>query len=122
MEGTPTAAWSGIAGNLYGTTQSFGAANYGVVFEVDASGHETVLHTFSGPPDGADSWAGLVRDPAGNLFGTTFAGGPLLGGTVFKVDTSGVETVLHGFRLEHRERPRSRDWPATPPATYTGPL
>jgi len=85
------------SGNLYGTTQNFGAANYGVVFEVDPSGHETVLHTFTGTPDGADSWAGLVRDPAGNLFGTTIAGGPLGGGTVFKVDTSGVETVVHSF-------------------------
>ncbi len=33
-------------------------------------------------------------DHAGNLYGTTNGGGP---GTVFKVDASGNETVLHRF-------------------------
>jgi uncharacterized repeat protein (TIGR03803 family) len=66
-----------------------------------------VLHSFQGVQrgeklgDGADSWAGLVRDAEGNLYGTTYAGGIYNRdggyGTVFKVDPRGAETVLHRF-------------------------
>lgn len=58
----------------------------------------TVLHDFgSSSDDGAYSVAGLVRDQAGNLYGTTENGGAPGYGTVFKIDTSGNETVLHSF-------------------------
>jgi uncharacterized repeat protein (TIGR03803 family) len=56
----------------------------------------TLLHSFSGS-DGATPYAGLVRDSDGNLYGTTYFGGPHVGGTVFKLDTSGVLTVLYSF-------------------------
>ena len=32
---------------------------------------DTVLYSFTGQPDGAYPKAGLLRDPKGNLFGTT---------------------------------------------------
>ena len=57
----------------------------------------TVLYNFTGSPDGATPYAGLLRDTAGNLYGTTTVGGSSNQGTVFKVDTSGTETVLHSF-------------------------
>src|SRR5438309_10672910 len=62
----------------------------------------TVLYSFSGGTDGANPNARLLRDKADNLYGTTEFGGCLrcaLGGlgTVFKLDTSGTETVLHSF-------------------------
>lgn len=44
-------------------------------FKLDASGQETVLHSFTGAPDGASTTASLVRDAAGNLYGTTPNGG-----------------------------------------------
>jgi uncharacterized repeat protein (TIGR03803 family) len=56
----------------------------------------TVLHIFNGAPDGSFSEAPLVRDAAGNLFGTTTSGGGD-NGTVFKVDTTGHESVLFSF-------------------------
>jgi len=56
----------------------------------------SVLHGFTGP-DGARPWATLVRDAAGNLYGTTSAGGTFDNGTVFKLDPQGNETVLHNF-------------------------
>jgi len=93
------------AGNLYGTTYQGGnmsgctqiAMGCGVVFKLDTAGIETVLHTFSGGADGANPLAGLILDAAGNLYGTTAYGGAYGGGTVFKVDTTGTETVLHNF-------------------------
>lgn len=84
-------------GNVYGTTQAGGISNNGVVYKVDTSGKETVLHSFTGSPDGADPKAGVVLDPAGNLYGTTYGGGASNAGTVFKVDSTGQETVLYNF-------------------------
>src|SRR5271157_94942 len=57
----------------------------------------SVLYTFTGSPDGAGPDAGLVRDAQGNLYGTTGDGGASGAGTVFKVDTTGKETVLYSF-------------------------
>jgi uncharacterized repeat protein (TIGR03803 family) len=91
------------AGNLYGTTDEGGNVNgtcrigCGTVYKVDATGTETVLHTFGGGADGFYPYAGLVRDSAGNLYGTTNSGGAFGAGTVFKVDATGGETVLYSF-------------------------
>jgi uncharacterized repeat protein (TIGR03803 family) len=85
------------AGNLYGTTQYGGASGAGVVFKVDKSGNETVLYSFTGGADGGNPAAGVIRDPSGNLYGTTQYGGSAGQGVVFKVDASRNETVLHTF-------------------------
>ena len=54
--------------------------------------------SFTGGADGRFPWAGLIRDPAGNLYGTTLNGGiRSLLGVVFKLDTAGAETVLYSF-------------------------
>jgi uncharacterized repeat protein (TIGR03803 family) len=87
---------------LYGITTT-GGANFGTIFKTDKSGREQVVYAFQGPPDGSYPAGTLTRDAAGNLYGTTFAGGfptCFLGigcGTVFKLDTSGHETVLYSF-------------------------
>jgi len=47
--------------------------------------------------DGNQPYAGLVRDAAGNLYGTTFGGGRSGQGTVFKIDASGNESLLYSF-------------------------
>jgi uncharacterized repeat protein (TIGR03803 family) len=72
------------AGNLYGATATGGftggvcAPNgCGTVFKLDTTGKKTVLHSFTGKADGAYPDAGLVRDAAGNLYGTTYSGGDL---------------------------------------------
>jgi uncharacterized repeat protein (TIGR03803 family) len=67
------------AGNLYGTTRLGGktksaGGGFGVVFKLDTTLTETVLHTFSSK-DGAQPEASLLRDTAGNLYGTTAFGG-----------------------------------------------
>ena len=95
-------------GNLYGTTIGGGSSTNcqggcGAVFKLDSMGNETILHSFTGAPgDGANPYAGLVMDAAGNLYGTTVYGGASTNcqggcGTVFKLDSSGNETILHSF-------------------------
>jgi uncharacterized repeat protein (TIGR03803 family) len=54
------------------------------VFKLSPAGTETVLHSFTGP-DGLNPEAGLVQDPAGNLYGTTCCRGAYGGGVVFKL-------------------------------------
>jgi len=85
------------AGNLYGTTYTGGAHAYGTVFKLTKAGKEKVLYSFKGGADGANPAAGVARDKAGNLYGTTYQGGTFWDGTVFKLDTTGKETVLHSF-------------------------
>ncbi len=89
------------AGNLYGTTLWGGTSGYGSVFKTSANHSETILHSFAGPPDGGGDGAyvytGVIRDSAGNLYGVTDAGGEYGGGTVFKLDSAGEETLLYSF-------------------------
>jgi uncharacterized repeat protein (TIGR03803 family) len=86
------------SGNLYGTTYDGGASNDGTVFELAAgSGTITALASFGGT-DGAKPAAGLVMDSAGNLYGTTSAGGASGRGAVFEVaQGSGTITTLASF-------------------------
>jgi uncharacterized repeat protein (TIGR03803 family) len=86
------------SGNLYGTTVDGGANYWGTVWEVDSTGKETVLYNFTGGTDGGYPNGGLIRDASGNLYGTTNYGGTFADtGTLFELDGSGNETVLHSF-------------------------
>jgi len=87
----------GRDGNLYGTTPIGGIYDYGNVFKLDPSGLLTVLHDFSGPPDGTFTGVGVVLDREGNLYGSASQGGAYGYGIVFKLDPTGVETILHTF-------------------------
>jgi uncharacterized repeat protein (TIGR03803 family) len=101
------------AGNLYGTTQKGGFPGFGVVFKLTPTSNglwkETILHTFKGSPDGVNPDSTLVRDSAGNLYGTTLYGGRKTkhcsancgSGIVFKLTPTAKgpweETVIHQF-------------------------
>ena len=56
-----------------------------------------MLYSFTGGTDGGIPWVVLIRDSAGNLYGTTASGGASNAGVVFKLDTAGNETVLYSF-------------------------
>lgn len=110
------------AGNLYGTTRSGGASNYGTVFELSppslpgGAWTETILHSFSST-DGFYPSAGLYMDGAGNLYGTTVYGGSTTGsecsgagcGVVFKLSPGSggawTEQLLHRFDYTDGENP-----------------
>lgn len=85
------------AGDVYGTTAGGGSAGAGTVFKVDRHGHEIVLYSFTGGADGGNPFYGLVQDSAGNFYGTADSGGAYGAGVVFKLDTTGHETVLYSF-------------------------
>jgi len=97
---TPSTSVVQVGSNLYGTTGSGGSGLglWGTVFKFDKSGNETVLHSFArGAADGADPFAALISDAAGNLYGTTVGGGTFDAGTVFMLDKTGKESLLHSF-------------------------
>ncbi|MGA9724303.1 MAG: choice-of-anchor tandem repeat GloVer-containing protein [Candidatus Binatus sp.] len=86
-------------GNLYGTDGG-GVNNSGTVFELTPSGTLTTLYSFCSQTDctdGQEPSGGVVRDSAGNLYGTTHQGGANFAGTVFKLAPSGTLTTLHAF-------------------------
>jgi uncharacterized repeat protein (TIGR03803 family) len=62
-------------GNLYGTTSAGGSYFYGTVYKLEPGGVLTVLHNFTAGMDGGFPFAGVIRDPAGNIYGTTVYGG-----------------------------------------------
>lgn len=104
---TPTAPLSlGTDGRLYSTTHNGGIDAAGVVFAIDQSGAESVVHLFQPfSTDGDNTWSGLVRDPSGNFYGMTLAGGgsnPNCGGefgcgVIYQLTETGTETILYRF-------------------------
>jgi uncharacterized repeat protein (TIGR03803 family) len=78
------------AGNLYGTTSLGGANGYGAVFQLTpgSTWTENILYSFQNAADGAYPYAGLVSDPAGNLYGAATDGGTNGGGTIFELTSS----------------------------------
>ena len=92
------------AGNLYGTTGGGGAFGQGVVFQLvpgtNGTWTENILHSFTGGNDGGLPFARLIRDSAGHLFGTAFAG-PHDYGILFEMiqgtNGSWSERVIYAF-------------------------
>jgi uncharacterized repeat protein (TIGR03803 family) len=92
-------------GTLYSTTTAGGASSAGTVFRLSTARKLTVLHSFTGSPDGASPSGGLVRDSSGNLCGTTYDGGTggcndgfgVGCGTIFEITSAGQESVLYSF-------------------------
>ncbi len=87
------------AGNIYGTTRFGGgegtdcdSSGCGTVYELMPSGGgwtESILYRFTGTPDGYLPNSGVILDSVGNLYGTTYYGGPDTTGTVYQLTPSG---------------------------------
>lgn len=98
----PAAGLLNVNGTLYGTTRSGGNSSCsvggiqgcGAVFEATPSGEETVLYSFDG--NGAYPEAGLTN-VNGTLYGTAYSSA---GGIVFKISTSGKESIVYKFQEE----------------------
>jgi uncharacterized repeat protein (TIGR03803 family) len=98
------------AGNIYGTTKAGGSyfqggfdIGYGTVYELSPSNGgwtQTVLYSFSDGDDGASPYSGVVFDQAGNLYGTTSAGGANNSGTIYELSPSAsgwTETTIRSL-------------------------
>lgn len=89
------------AGNLYGTTSVGGPGVGGTVWETSPSGsgwNFSVIYSFPGSTFGP--FSPVLMDAAGNLYGTTLAGGASQQGSVFKLthtDGGWTYTSLHDF-------------------------
>ena len=94
-----------MAGNIYGTAGAGGMGGgfvfgHGVVYKLDPAGNETILYAFTGGLDGGSPIGGVTLGSAGNIYGTTWSGGPPSGdypGVVYKLDRTGHETVVYPF-------------------------
>ncbi len=98
----------GPNGSIYGATTNYGLHNQGVVYALAPSGQYRVLYSFTGKADGGDPTSGVALDSAGDIYGTTSAGGaaPCVlpynpnaagCGVLFEVTAAGSYTVLHTF-------------------------
>jgi uncharacterized repeat protein (TIGR03803 family) len=112
LNGGPTATMTlDGQGNLYGVANG-GGSGYGSVFELQRPGQGktawnlTTLYSFTLGRDGGFPYGGVVFDRAGNLYGTTSAGGTIgpcqAGcGVVFKLAPSAgywSQSVLYSFQ------------------------
>lgn len=107
-------------GNLYGATPYGGTGpcrdttgkGCGVIYELSpktgGGWTETVLYNFGSiRNDGAHPYSDLILDGAGNLYGTTSAGGTRDKGTVFQLTSNGgvwTDTVLYSFTFNPKSR------------------
>lgn len=97
-------------GYLYGTTEFGGAygsnTTGGTVFELipgtGGTWTEKVIYSFGSGTDGKQPMSGVVMDAAGNLYGTTIAGGQYGDGTVFELSPAAggtfTEKLLYSFQ------------------------
>jgi uncharacterized repeat protein (TIGR03803 family) len=93
--------------NLYGTTANGGNANAGTVFMMNiirGRWTETILYSFTGGADGAAPESALVRDGAGNFYGTAHGIDGAQFGAVFQLvpsQSGWTENTLHTFTFQN---------------------
>ena len=101
----PQAGFVFRSGALYGLAATGGANGQGTLFELsqqDGVWSETILHSFT-VAEGSEPTGGLITDPDGNLYGTTFNGGSVGVGAVFELSPPAAiggqwqETTIYSF-------------------------
>jgi uncharacterized repeat protein (TIGR03803 family) len=89
-------------GNLYGATYGGGSHGAGTAFEVTTAGALTTLHSFCADfnsvcLDGSNPIARLTQASDGNIYGTTWGGGPNNDGTIFQLTLAGAFTQIYSL-------------------------
>jgi uncharacterized repeat protein (TIGR03803 family) len=92
----PSSNLTVLGSTLFGSTNSGGTADFGTLFSMnlDGSGFKTIRSFVGGPNEGVNPQSNLTL-VGSKLYGTTFGGGPLNGGSVFELnpDGSGFKTL-----------------------------
>src|ERR1700741_5332479 len=85
-------------GRFYGTMSTGCANNHGGVYEIKQDGTFTIVYSFTAGNDGAQPQAALYLANDGNLYGTTYQGGPSGYGVIFRyVPGSSTVTPIYNF-------------------------
>ena len=94
-------------GNFYGMTSAGGTfnTNSGTIFKMTSSGVITVLRQLDYTNDGGYPQGELIKGNDGNLYGMTNSGGTNTYGTIFRITTAGVYTVLRAFSYSDGANP-----------------
>jgi uncharacterized repeat protein (TIGR03803 family) len=92
----PSAVIQGRDGALYGVTFKGGVSGNGVVFRLTTNGSFSVLHDFTGFPNGGNPVTALVQPSDGSLYGTAEGGSDAV---IFRIDPSGAYSIQHTFGL-----------------------
>jgi uncharacterized repeat protein (TIGR03803 family) len=84
-------------GNFYGMVQSGGKYGKGVIYRCTPGGKETIIFNFNDTTTGGEPQGSLFQANDGNMYGMTLNGGAANAGTLFKITTAGVFTLLQNF-------------------------
>jgi len=76
-------------GKLYGSTASGGADGNGFIFRMDTTGANFVILRDLSGSDGGSSWTDMIQASDSLIYGGTFTGGALGGGTIFRMNLDG---------------------------------
>lgn len=92
----PLGLIQGSDGNFWGMGNGWIIGNGGV-FKISTAGKESLVYAFKGGTDGQNPYTNLIQGSDGNYYGTTEGSGGGNNGTIFKLTSKGVETVLYNF-------------------------
>jgi uncharacterized repeat protein (TIGR03803 family) len=84
----------GTDGNLYGITYAGGTFDFGTIFKITKAGVFTVIRNLKATTDGSYPQGDIMQATDGNLYGSCYSGGTYGNGTIFKITTAGIYTVL----------------------------
>ena len=89
---------------LYGACTIGGPQFKGGIFRIkkDGTGYQE-LHIFNGASDGSNPWTAPIVASNGKLYGTTYAGGDNMSGTLYSIDTTGANYVILRHFLDNTD-------------------
>ena len=106
---TLRAAFTGVMHLRFSIASLLGTCAVLAVTGAASAASTTTIHRFANVAKGARPRAALIKDAAGNLYGTTYTGAPDGNGTVFELappaagSTKWVQTVLHKFSTDVKD-------------------
>jgi uncharacterized repeat protein (TIGR03803 family) len=92
-------------GNFYGTALNGGVNDDGTVFRMTTNGIVSLVRAFTSRTDGAVPYAALTQGTNGSLYGVNYLGGTFGDGTLFRMTTNGLITILASLNYANGVNP-----------------